>query len=169
MNRSLQVGDAGHNWNFCCARTGDCLPPFVEQTQETVDVTPQRSQFAPNTSSTSTSQHDFTSSSSTSTGNDRLDALARMLDSCIEQLTELETIETLTKQLLEPPLPDPPIVEPSVAESPGLTSAKRRRRPRYTPLPGSWNTQCTWLQVLGRRYGTLYFKRARDVHELERH
>ena len=112
------------------------LPPFVEQTQETVDVTPQRSQFARNTSSTSTSQHDFTSSSSTSTGNDRLDALARMLNSCIEQLTELETIETLTKQLLEPPLPEPPIVEPSLAESPGLTSAKGRRRTRYTPLLG---------------------------------
>ena len=26
-----------------------------------------------------------------------------MLDSCVEQLTELEKIETLTKQLLEPP------------------------------------------------------------------
>ena len=51
------------------------IPPIVEQKQETIDVTPQRSQFAPNTSSTSTSQHDITSSSSTSTGNDRLDAL----------------------------------------------------------------------------------------------
>ena len=100
------------------------IPPVVEQIQEqfveTIDVTLQRSQFAPKTSSTST-------------GNNRFDALASMLNSCIEQLTELEKIETLTKRLLEPPLPEPPIVE---SESPGLTSAKRRRRTRYTPLPG---------------------------------
>ena len=57
-----------------------------------------------------------------STGNDRLS----VLNSCIEQLTELERIE----------LPEPPIVEPSLAESLGLNSAKRRRRTRYTPLPG---------------------------------
>ena len=51
-------------------------------------------------------------------------------------LTELDEIETLTKRELEPPLPEPPIVEPSLAESPGLTSTKRRRQTRYTPLPG---------------------------------
>ena len=62
------------------------LLPVVEQTQETIDVTPQRSQFAPNTSSTSTSQHDFTSSSSTSTISD---AVAIMLKS----LTSTEEVE----------------------------------------------------------------------------
>ena len=123
------------------------IPPIVEQIQEqiveTIDVTLQGSHFAPNTSSTSTSHFDITSSSSsTSTTNKRLDALASMLHSCLEQLTplaglneELERIETLTKRLLEPtivqlPLPEPPVVEPD------RTSAKRRRRTRYTPLPG---------------------------------
>ena len=116
------------------------IPPVVERIQEqivdTIDVTLQGSQFAPNTSSTSTSHFDITSSSSTSTTNNRLDALASMLDSCREQLTELERIETLTKRLLETPLPEPPIVEPSLATSSGLTSVKLRRRTQYTPLPG---------------------------------
>ena len=58
-----------------------------------------------------------------------------MLNSYIEQLTELETIETLTKQLLEANLPELPIVEPSLAEVLGLSSTKRRRRTRYTSLP----------------------------------
>ena len=59
-----------------------------------------------------------------------------MPDSCLEQLTplagmseETEMIEMLTKRLLETPLPGPPMVEPD------RTSAKRRRRIRYTPLP----------------------------------
>ncbi len=102
------------------------IPPVVEQIQEQIVETIDNE-----TSSTSTS------SSSTSTSNDRLDALASMLDSCLEQLTpsaglneELGRIETLTKRLLEPPLPEPPMVEPDRA------SAKRRRRTRYTPLPG---------------------------------
>jgi len=55
------------------------IPPLVERIQEqivdTIDVTLQGSQFAPNTSSTSTSHFDITSSSSTSTTNNRLDAL----------------------------------------------------------------------------------------------
>ena len=91
-------------------------------------MTPQRSHFAPNTSSTSTNQSDITSSSSTSTGNNRLDAL--------EQLTELQKIVTLTKRLLEPPLPEPSIVEPSLAESPALTSAIHHHQTQYTRLPG---------------------------------
>ena len=122
------------------------IPPVVQRIQEqiieTIDVTPQCSQIALNTSSTSTSQFDITGSSSTSTGNDRLGALASMLDSCLEQLTplaglneELERIETLTKRLLDPPLLEPPMVEPPMVE-PDRTSAKRRRRTRYTPLPG---------------------------------
>ena len=113
-----------------------------EQMVETIDVTPQASQMVLNASSTSTSSsapvcNQIPSSSSTSTSNDRLGALASMLDSCLEQLTplaglseEIERIETLTKRLLETPLPEPPMVEPD------RTSAKRRRRTRYTPLPG---------------------------------
>ena len=60
-----------------------------------------------------------------------------MLDSCLEQITplaglkeELERAAMLTKRLLEPPLFEPPMVEPD------RTSAKCRRRTRYTPLPG---------------------------------
>ena len=99
----------------------------------------------PITSSTSTSQLDSTSSISTSTDKDRLDALANMLNSYIEQLTELETIETLTKQLLEANLPEPPIVERSLAEALGFSSAKRCRRTRYTPLPGIMeHVVCHW-------------------------
>ena len=37
--------------------------------------------------------------------------------------------------LPEPPLPEPPMVELPMVE-PDRTSAKRRRRTRYTPLPG---------------------------------
>ena len=92
----------------------------LEQIVETIYFISKDSQFAPNTSSSSTSQFDITSSSSTSTG--------------IEQFTELGKIETLTKRLLEPPLVEPPILEPSLGESPDLTSAERRRRTRYTPL-----------------------------------
>ena len=69
------------------------IPPFVERKQEqiveTIDVTPQASQMALNTSSTSSSRsapvcNQIPSSSSTSTGNDRLGALTSMLDSCLE-------------------------------------------------------------------------------------
>ena len=123
------------------------ITPVVERIQEQIientDVTPQASQIALNTSSTSTSQFDILSWSSTSTSGNHLDELASMLDSCLEQLTplaglneELQRIETLTKRLLEPPLPEPSMVEPSLPASPGLISAKRRRRTRYTPLPG---------------------------------
>ena len=83
-----------------------------EQIVETIDVTLQASRMTLNTSSTSTRQIEIPSSSSTSTGSDRLDALASMLDSCLEQLTplagmgeETERIEMLTKRLLETPLP----------------------------------------------------------------
>ena len=117
-----------------------------EQIVETIDVTPQGSQMALNTSSTSTS------SSSTLTSSDRrLDEVARMLDSCIEQLTpvtaqiesiekETERVSMLTKRMPETPLPDPPLPEPPTVEPPMVepdrSSAKRRRRTRYTPLPG---------------------------------
>ena len=81
---------------------------------------------------------DTPSSSSTST---KCDDLANMLDSCIELLSssasQMESIEKateraymLTKRMMETPLPEPPMVEPD------RTSAKRRRRTRYTPLPG---------------------------------
>ena len=59
--------------------------------------------------------------SSTSTSRNRLDVLASMLDSCLEQLTplaatgeETERIEMLTKRMLETPLPVPPLVEPFI-------------------------------------------------------
>ena len=113
----------------------------AERTQEliveTIDVNSQASQMTLNTSSTSTRQFEITSSSSTSTSNDRLAALASMLGSCLEQLTpladmgeETERIEMLSKRLLEPPLPGPPMVELD------RTSAKCRRRKWHTPLPG---------------------------------
>ena len=70
-----------------------------------------------------------------------------MFDSCLEELTplagmgaETERTEMLTKRLMETPLP---------VES-DRTSAKRRRRTRYTPLPGILETRCTWLRVRGR-------------------
>ena len=97
-----------------------------EQIVKTIDVTPQASQMTFNTSSTSTSSfvpvcNHVPRSSSTSTGSDRLDALARMLDSCIEQLTplaaqtesiekETERVAMLTKRMMESPLPEPPVV-----------------------------------------------------------
>jgi len=63
-----------------------------------------------------------------------------MLDPCIEQLTplaalgesiekETEKIGMITKRMMETPSPALPLVE-------HRTSAKRRRRTRYTPLPG---------------------------------
>ena len=84
--------------------------------------------------------------SSTSTSSDRLDEFANMLDSCLEQLTplaavgeriekETEGIELLTKRMLEPPLPVPPLAETPLNQTAVRTSAKRRRRTRYTPLP----------------------------------
>ena len=86
-------------------------------------------EVAINTSSTSTRQIDIPSSRSTSTTNDRLDELASMLDSCLTPSAslneELERLETITKL-------EPPMLEPSSATS----SAKRRRRTRFSPLPG---------------------------------
>ena len=50
------------------------------------------------------------------------------------------TKRMLATPLLEPPLPKPPLPEPPMVETPmvesDLASAKRRRRTRYTPLPG---------------------------------
>ena len=121
-----------------------------EQIVEAIDV------MTLNTNSTSTSSSDpvcnqIPSSSSTSTSTDSLDALASMLDSCFQQLTpfatqiestekETERVALRTKRMLETPLPEPllpepPMVEPPMVE-PDRTSAKRRRRTRYTPLPG---------------------------------
>ena len=77
------------------------------------------------------------SSSSTST---RCDELANMLDVCIQLLSlltaQVESIEKKTaKRMLEPPLMEPPMMEPPMMD-PERASAKRRRRTRYTPLPG---------------------------------
>ena len=109
-----------------------------EQIVEAIDVTPQASQMTLNTSSTSTRT-------------DSLDALASMLDSCLAQFTpfatrmesvekEIERVAMLTKRMLETPLPEPPLPEPPTVEplmvEPDRTSAKRRRRTRYTSLPG---------------------------------
>ena len=85
--------------------------------------------------------------SSTSISRDRLDHLEGMLDSCIEQLTplaalgesiekETEKISMLTKRMMETASPAPSLVEPPLAASADRTSAKRRRRTRYTSLPG---------------------------------
>ena len=88
------------------------------------------------------------SSSSTSTSSDRrLDEFANMFDSCIELLTsvtaqmdsiekETERAAMLTKRMMQTPLPEPPMMmEPTLMES-KRASSKRRRRTRYTPLPG---------------------------------
>merc|ERR1719434_151645 len=91
--------------------------------------------------------------SSTWTSSDcRLDEFTNMLDSCIALLTpmtaqieniekETERVVMLTKRMLEPPLPEPPMMEPPMMMEPTLVesergSSKRRRRTRYTPLPG---------------------------------
>ena len=70
-----------------------------------------------------------------------------MLDSCIELLTpvtaqidsiekETERAAMLTKRMMETPLLEPPtMMEPTLKES-EQASSKRRRRTRYTPLPG---------------------------------
>ena len=96
-----------------------------------------------NREETTSNTMEILSPSSTSTSRDRLHELASMLDSCLEQLTplaamgeETERIEMLTKRMMETPLPVPPLVEPPLVESADGTSAKRRRRTRYTPLPG---------------------------------
>ena len=105
-----------------------------EQFVETVDVIPQATQMTLNTSSTSTS------------GN-RLDELASMLDSCLEQPTplaamgeriekETERIEMFTKRRMETPSPAPPLVMSPLVEPADRTSSKRRRRTRYAPFPG---------------------------------
>ena len=83
------------------------------------------------------------SSSSTST---RCDELATMFDSCMQLLSpltahvgsiekETERVAMLTERMLEPPMMEPPLMEPPMMES-ERASAKRRRRTRYTPLPG---------------------------------
>ena len=138
--------------------------PFPLTAVEVVDSFSVSEEFATlaemttlNTSSTSTSSSalvckreettqntmEIPSSSSASTSRDRLDELASTFDSCLEQLTplaavgeEAERIEMLTKRMMETPSPAPPLVEPPLVESADRTSAKRRRRTRYTPLPG---------------------------------
>ena len=118
-----------------------------EQIVEAIDVTPQASQMALNTSSTSTSSSAPVCNQIPCSSNDRLGALANLLDSCIEQLTpfasQIESIEKATerasmlaKRMMETPLPEPPRREPPLVE-PDRTSANRRRRTRYTPLPRS--------------------------------
>ena len=102
------------------------IPPDVEQIQEqfveTIDNEP---------SSTSTS------SSSTSTIRDDI---AVMLNSFHNMEKEVERAAMLTKRMMETPLPQPPMPEPPLPEPPVMehdrTSAKRRCRTRYIPLPG---------------------------------
>ena len=78
----------------------------------------------------------FTSSSTSTISDD----VAKMLDRLqnIEEATERAAM--LTKRMLEPPLMEPPMMEPPLLELPMMepdrASAKRRRRTRYTPLPG---------------------------------
>ena len=83
------------------------------------------------TSSTSTS------SSSTSTIRDNI---AIVLDNLKNMEKDVERVAMLTKRMMERPLPEPPMVEPPLPEPPMMepdrTPAKRRRRTRYTPLPG---------------------------------
>ena len=102
---------------------------FVDSFSVSEDVATLADVTTLNTSSTSTSSSnravttpntiEVLSSSSTSTSRDRVDELSSKLDSWMET-----------------PLPVPPLVEPPSVESTDRTSAKRRRRTRYTPLPG---------------------------------
>ena len=68
------------------------------------------------------------------------DDVAKMLHRFknIEKATERAAM--LTQRMLETPLPEPPLPEPLMVEPPMVesdrASAKRRRRTRYTPLPG---------------------------------
>ena len=74
------------------------------------------------------------------------DDFAKMLDNLKNIEKETERVVMLTKRMMETPLPEPLMVEPPVVKS-DRASAKRRRRTRYTPLPG----QCTWLLAATRR------------------
>ena len=100
------------------------IPPIVERIQEqiiyTIDVLPLGSQIA----SVRAPRRSVNLISPARAP--RRPATTVLVHSLNE---ELERIETITKRLLEPPLPTPPMVEPD------HTSAKRRRRTRYTPLP----------------------------------
>ena len=75
-----------------------------------------------------------TSTSSSSTSNIR-DDIAVMLNSFHNMEKEVERAAMFTKRMMETPMPEPPMMEPPMVE-PDRTSAKRRRRTRYTPLPG---------------------------------
>ena len=63
------------------------------------------------------------------------DDTAKMFDNLKNIEKQTETVAILTKRMMETPLREPPMVEPPVVES-DPASAKRRRRTRYTPLPG---------------------------------
>ena len=94
-------------------------------------------EVAVNTSSTSTSSSAQMCNSEETTSRDRLDALASMLDSCLEQVNPLAAMGEETARIELPPLPVPPLAETSLVQSADRTSAKRRRRTRCTPLPGT--------------------------------
>ena len=120
--------------------------PVVERIQEqiveTIDVTPHASQMVLHTSSTSSNSsapvcNQIPSLSSASTISDDV---AVMLDSLKNIEKEVARAAMLTKRMMETPLPESPLPEPPMVEPPKVvpdrTSAKRRRRTRYTRLPG---------------------------------
>ena len=62
---------------------------------------------------------------------------------------ETERAAVLTKRMLEPSLPEPPMMmEPTLMES-ERASSKRRRRTRYTPLPGIMENAVYLAQARG--------------------
>ena len=110
------------------------FPITAVEASQVVDSCSLSEEFAaPTEVTTLKTSSTSTSSSSTSTISDRrLDEFASMLNSCIELLTPETASTRRLKGLRRLPrrMPEPPVVESD------RTFAKRRRRTRYTPLPG---------------------------------
>ena len=68
----------------------------------------------------------------------------------------------LTKRIMETHSPAPPLAEPPLVESADRTSAKRRRRTRYTPLPGIMEHAVAHVRRDFERVG-VYSRRQRET------
>ena len=77
-------------------------------------------------------------SSSTSASSDRLDELANMLDACNKQLSPLAAqVESIEKETERNAMLTKRIMEPPKMMEPERVPWKRRRRLRYSPMPGT--------------------------------
>ena len=135
------------------------VPQTQEQSAVTVLVNPPISITADEV--VDSSEEVAINTNSTSTSRDRLDALASMPDSRLEQLTPLaamceETarIELLTKRMLEPLLPVPPLAETPFVQSADRTSVNAVDELGTLRCPESLKRQCTGLRVRGHLYDT---------------